>query len=282
MIAFLNESSLAPYGDLRRGLILFWKAALELKSAEAERYKDSQYFQQVAFKKKFAALKLPPPPPGAEVEDQDELEKRLPQDLQGKLREVAFGDVHWQCWRPQRHSDEQDEFSCWEPQQVMRDNSLCEAAELKLQQAGSEVGIVNAEDSAFAKITRLKVSKVGSEQMAELLNFGSIKLVRRWIANQHGYYDPASTVAPKDFQTILEKDSDRFDRTHRYWNVAGKDRRIYKEKGTGRQFYVDEGHPGASAHLEVFNADGKHIGEANINTGVVDTSKCVEGRGIDV
>ena len=283
MIAFLNELSVERYGDLRRGLILFWKAALELKEAEAVLYKDSHFFQQVAFKQKFGVLKLPPAAPAdAKEGEKDELEKKLPPDLRAKLREVAFGNVHWQCWRPERRSVDQDQYTCQNPQITFRDNSLCEAAALILQQAGSEVGVVNAEDSAFAKIPRLDISKVASQQAVELLNIGSIKLVRQWIARQPGVYDPASSVAPKDFQTILEKDTDRFERTHRFWNVAGKDRRIYKEKATGQQFYVDEGHPGPSAHLEVFDADGRHVGEADIYTGAVDTSKCVAGRGIEV
>jgi hypothetical protein len=283
MIAYLNEFSLEQHGDLRRGLILFWKTATELKKANAKLYRDSGFFLQAEFKRKFNHLKvLVLKSPEVETQIQDELETKLPPDLRAILQELAFSDTHWKCWRPARVSGEDDEYVCQDPPQSLHDKSLCEATETKLQQATADVGVVNAEDSVFARNHRLHVSKANSHQTAELFSFASLKPVRDWIAAQHGYYDPASTVAPKDFQTILEKDTERFRRTHKFWNVAGKDRRIYLEVTSNNRFYVDEGHPGPFAHLEVFDADGQHLGVADINTGVIDTSGKVNGRRIQI
>lgn len=256
---------------------------MELKRANVRLHRDSAFFQDVRFKKRFSALSIPvPKPEGPPEPESDELEKNLPPDLRAKLREVAFSESHWKCWRPDRVSTDTDDYSCHNPRATFKNISLSEAAAMKLQAGEEDIIIVNAEDSAFAPLASLNILKSNTQQSVSLNNAGSIKAVRQWIADRTGVYDPASVSAPKDFQTILEKDSTRFERTNSFWNVAGKDRRIFKEKATGQRFYVDEGHPGPSAHLEVFDADGKHVGEADINTGVVDTSKCVSGRGIKV
>jgi hypothetical protein len=262
MLAFLNEGSIGAHTDLRNGLQFFWQAATELQNAEAKLYRDSSFFFTAEFARQFNALTFPSDPA-----------LKLPPDIRSRLREVAFSERFWKCWRPNRVSDSLDEFMCDIQNATFRNTSICEAAEMKLQRISSDVGILSAKDSVYAETPMFNVTKVSLAQRVELRNADSLALVRRWMANERGYYDPDSNVAPKDFQTVLEKDSNRFRRTKHFWNVAGMDRRIYLETETGRFFYVDEGHPGRSAHLEVFGPDHKHIGEAHIGTGVVDPSK---------
>lgn len=257
------------HADLRRGLRFFWEAAVELQKCQAKLHRDSEFYMTPDFARRFNALKFPADP-----------ELKLPPDLRSRLREVAYSEKFWKCWRQERVSDESEEYICDTPSGHFRDVSICEAAEVKRQQSGSDVGILSAEDSAFAGVQRLNLTKTRSAEQVQLHNTALMHSVRQWITQQRGYYDPASRTAPKDFQTVLEGDAERFERTNHFWNVAGVDRRIFREIETGRYFYVDEGHPGLSAHLEVFDAQKKHVGEADISTGAVDTSKRVEGREI--
>jgi hypothetical protein len=100
--------------------------------------------------------------------------------------------------------------------------------------------------------------------------------VQEWIAQQKGHFDPDANLVPRDFQTVLEKAPARFRRTGKVERRFS--RRVFEETATGRLFYVDEGHPGHSAHLEVFDANRQHVGTADIKTGTVDTTKKVNGR----
>lgn len=74
----------------------------------------------------------------------------------------------------------------------------------------------------------------------------------------------------------VSSDPDRFRATGRMERRFS--RRIFQEIATGRLYHVDEGHPGHSAHLEVFSATLEHLGAADINTGLLDATERVEGR----
>lgn len=190
------------------------------------------------------------------------------EDATQRLREHT-----WKCWRGQRISSLAHDYCCQDPNLVFRDASICEATELKHRDTALASGLLSAADSPFANRQILKTKKVSEADWVELQNSESVETVRLWIAQQKGYFDPALNLAPRDYQTILEKNPDRFSRTGRIQFVSGKARRVYKENETSRLFYVDEWHPGESAHMEVFDSDGTHLGEADITTGVVDLSK---------
>lgn len=262
MIAFLNDTSMEEHTDWGAALNLFREVTQEL-SGIADLFRDSSFFQSVEFKRRFG----------------DSLSGTSP-EVRAVIRQIAFSERYWKCWRPSRISVEVDEYSCQPLNLTFTDVSVCEAAEKKLVCSDYEVGMISAVDSNFANSIELEVEKLGSGQSGKLCNCYSIQIVRQWIAQQRGHYDPTSNSAPRDFQTILEKDPARFERTGRHQRVANKERRIYRELKTGRQFYVDEGHPGHSAHLEVFDADGNHLGEADITSGALDPSKLVKGRKI--
>ena len=51
-------------------------------------------------------------------------------------------------------------------------------------------------------------------------------------------------------------------------NNRVKGARVYKEKD-GNYYYRDTFHTGESAHLEVFNKQGNHLGEADPLTGKI-------------
>ena len=160
-----------------------------------------------------------------------------------------------------------------DPDGVFRDVSICEVAEIKRRNVEVIAGLLSAPDSQFGNNSLIRLKKANEVNWVEVQNSESVESIRSWIAQQRGFFDPGLNTAPKDYQTILEKAPHRFQRTGRTQKVAGKYRRIYRENETARLFYVDEGHPGGSAHLEVFDSVGNHLGEASIVTGDIDYSK---------
>lgn len=79
--------------------------------------------------------------------------------------------------------------------------------------------------------------------------------------------------APRDFQTVLQKAPHRSGRVERRFS-----RRIFEEIATGRLYYVDEGHPGHSAHLELFSPNREHLGTADIVNGTLNAADRIAGR----
>jgi len=79
-------------------------------------------------------------------------------------------------------------------------------------------------------------------------------------------YDPSCGRSPLDTETILINKG-RFNKT----NYKNQGRAVYQEKKTSYYYCVDNLHQ-QGAHLEVFNANGEHVGEASLR-GVLDTSK---------
>jgi hypothetical protein len=79
-------------------------------------------------------------------------------------------------------------------------------------------------------------------------------------------YDPLCERSPLDTETILINKG-RFNKT----NYRNHGRAVYQERSTSNYFCVDNLHQ-QGAHLEVFNANGDHIGEASLR-GVLDASK---------
>ena len=257
MISFMNERSLEQYGDLGASLSFFLSAARELSGAGASLFKDSRFFASANFLMRFNALSLA-------------------KDQRALIRELAFSSKYFRCWIQERVSLEADPYRCANPIVDLRDESLGEAAERGLAGMEEQVSILSASDSVFRNSNTLRVSKVSSGQTVELDNATSIQVVRHWIVSRRGNYNPNSQAAPHDFQTVLVKDSGRFRQTNRVERRFA--RRIFEEISTSRLYYVDDGHAGASAHLEVFSPNCLHLGTADIDSGELNTKGRVEGR----
>ena len=80
-----------------------------------------------------------------------------------------------------------------------------------------------------------------------------------------------------DEQTILVN-TDIFEPTKR--REQGRIR--YRKKDNGEIWYVDNGHYGKSAHLEVFDAEGIHIGICKIDDINSFVNKPKPGRTIEI
>ena len=258
MIGFLNERSLEEHCDWEAALILFLQLSYDLKPAQVRLFRDSSFFFQGEFKARFNAL-------------------GFPKDLRGVVRDLVFSNRYFGCWRPVRVSDADHEFSCVNPLLNLRDDSICEAAERQGKKEGAPVLLVSAADSLFGDQDRVQVRREGWDNPAELQNFSSLTTAKTWIAQGREMYDPESALSsPRDFQTILEKSPERFRRTGKVERRSS--RRIFEETATGHLLYVDDAHLGYEAHLEVFSADGIHLGVASVDTGALDATRIVAGR----
>jgi hypothetical protein len=88
-------------------------------------------------------------------------------------------------------------------------------------------------------------------------------------------YDPECGRTPLDEETIL-RDRSRFQKTA----LRNQNRCVYIDRKTNFYLCVDNLHR-HGAHLEVFDANGDHIGEATLD-GVIDTSKADTNKNLHV
>jgi len=255
MIAFINERSLEQYQDWAHSLMAFLTAAHRLSAARVGLFRDSAFFQQPAFKQRFNGL-------------------GLGQDVRPLVRELVFGNRYYTCWRPVRRSDQDEVFVCALPAGDFQDESVSEAAERQLIDGNAVLAVLSAPNSAFATKATLAITKTSSATRTQLTNL-CVPDVGHWVSAQRVYYDPASTSAPKDFQTVLLREPERFRPTGM---VERRGRRVFEEIGTRNLYYVDDAHSGAGAHLEVFSEHGPHLGTADIADGQLNPTTRVNGR----
>lgn len=149
--------------------------------------------------------------------------------------------------------------------------SVAELAERRLR-AGTGL-LVNFSPSIFDGRT-IRVEKEANGTI-ELELVGSEARLNEWCdANpreSYATFDPASGRPPRDRETIL-RDTGRFART----SLLNQGRVVYLDRRTSCYYCVDNMHVGG-AHLEVFDADGRHIGEASLG-GALDQSKADTGK----
>lgn len=257
MISYLNECSLRKHGDWQGALSFFLAVARRLASVDVRLFRNSSFFHNPDFAKRFNSLSFP----GEE---------------QQFIKAMVYGDRYFQCWRPERLSIDTDIYTCNGPIGKHLDKSICEATEQKIQVDTLIVSLLSAPDSDFQNRREVSVTKDSTGQQIQLRGVSSLAMLNEWITEQRGYYDRTSETAPRDFQTVLVKEPHRFRPTGRYERKFS--RRIYEEIETGKLFYVDEGHPGHSAHLEVFSPNNEHLGIADIDTGELNKEEKVEGR----
>lgn len=257
MVFFINERSLEPYVDSVDALKLCLKAMTELRHARVDGcalHRDSAHFLDPAFRQRFNNL-------------------ALPRDVKASLRELVFSERHYPCWRPHRLSDPTDTFACEAPAMICADETLAEAGR-RAGIAETPVLLLTSEGSAFDGRATLDLARNAVTVQVALAT--TEEQIRAYLAAQPGQYDPTAGRVPQDSETVLAKNPARF--TYIGKVEFRRKRRVYEETGTGRLFHVDNGHPGQSAHLEVYTGTRVHVGTADIHEGTVDTSTCRAGR----
>jgi hypothetical protein len=257
MVLFINDRSLGEHADLVAALRLFKDVLTEIRQAgvTCSLHRDCNHFLSPSFKQRFNNLPLPC-------------------DIRAILRELVFSDKHFPCWRPARRSDAATIYECAAPEMMLADETTAEAAERTVDAAETPVVLLSAADSNFAGLDSLAITRNG-ESLQPFIAL-SVERIQRHLAEIFGQYDTNTKTAPRDFQTVLGKDAYRFVYTGKVERRLG--RRVYIERPTGRYFYVDEGHPGPTAHLEVFSSIFAHLGTADVNTGALNPAARVAGR----
>lgn len=154
--------------------------------------------------------------------------------------------------------------------------SIAELAERSIR--GNLGVIVNFSPSSFTDKSPLHVVKEQSVN-ATLNSICTQASLEQWAKSfpELGLarYDPRCGRTPVDTETVL-CDKSRFLNT----KLRNQARIVYLERATGLYFCVDNLHE-FGAHLEVFDAQGDHFGEADLQ-GVVDTGKKDETKHLNM
>jgi len=187
--------------------------------------------------------------------------------LKDAFRNIVFNKLNPRDWQLERKHRSDDIFEVGS--EVVTDTSIAELAERKLQDAELCGLLVNFIRSSFAD--RAFVDVVKNEQAPIAVDcVDNQTAMREWLGfhlSLPPVYALNSKSPPRDEQTVL-RDTTRFRITSRI--VQGN--KVYREQRTGYYWYVEHLHCGRGAHLEVFDAQGKHVGEASLE-GEIDFSE---------
>jgi len=182
---------------------------------------------------------------------------------------ILYNKLNIKYWETERTHLAKDSYNY--SNKLVTDTSMAELAERKLLKTDLLGLLLNLDNSKFSnfketEVTKNKIDKSVLDCIDTKENFTN------WICDKISPdcfgYDTSSNLPPSDLQTIL-KDGQRFRKTS-LPKQGG--RTVFEESNTRYNWYVDSFHTGDSAHIEVFDRQGNHIGEANL-LGVIDTSK---------
>jgi hypothetical protein len=202
--------------------------------------------------------------------------------LKQALINVIFNKLNPKEWRQEQVHSATDSFDCLmsnKEYKVVNDTSLAELAERKLQNSSSTYLLINFINYSFNLIhphitNCCLVTIVKNNDEVNCIKLDSLDnkfALEYWLEHTFNLscsvYDELSNDPPRDEQTIL-REKQRFQKT----SFRYDGRAIYCEIATARYWYVDNLHFGRSAHLEVFNQAGCHVGEADLQ-GNIDESK---------
>jgi hypothetical protein len=209
--------------------------------------------------------------------------------LKQRFLEIVFDKLNSKEWRQDQVHSTQDNFDYVSPTETrdVRNTSLAEAAERRLQHQDKLYLLVNFANSSFNQVhPQIQdcciIPIVKNNDEAKPINLDGLDNkagLKQWLEIKFKWsefeYNESSKNPPTDKQTIL-RDSTRFEKT----SVMVQGRTVYRELMTDRYWYVDNLHIGKAAHLEVFDKTGKHIGEAdlqgNLNTVKKDLAKTIQ------
>jgi len=216
---------------------------------------------------------------------------KVNQDARQRFKSRVFNRLNPKEWRKEQLHSPDDWFHYISDENCkdVRDTSLAEVAERKLQNPDNKHLVINFINSSFRvphptiKSNCLMIIVKNKDEVNQICLDGidSKQALEFWLEYNLNLstleYALDSTKPPRDVQTIL-RDSTRFQKTLRKYDG----RFIYCELATGYYWYVDNFHHGQAAHLEVFDKTGKnHLGEADLK-GEINKSKSDPTKSIDL
>ncbi|MGE5340115.1 MAG: hypothetical protein ACM3SY_01420 [Candidatus Omnitrophota bacterium] len=186
-------------------------------------------------------------------------------NLRRALANVLFNKTYTSDWNTERKHSPEDVFEY--DNENVTNSSMAELAERKLIDNDLIGILINFQKSKFEGetvcISKNKTLQADLYCIVDKISMEGLLKKNKWIHE----YDFSSTKPPLDSETVLS-DKGSFQIT----NQEFQGRKIYKDIQTGHFLYVDNLHSGNAAHLEVFNSEGIHIGEATLD-GNIDRSK---------
>lgn len=182
---------------------------------------------------------------------------------------LLFNQLNAKDWHKDRQHSTEDLFMCGD--ELVTDTCIAEVTERKLIQTDLISLLLNFCQSKYGDLTQLKVIK--NESLEVFIDCADSKdALQTWLEVvfmlSRYQYDYTTQTPPTDEQTILS-DTIRF-KLSSLPLCAG--RKIYREVQANRYWYVDNLHYGYAAHVEVFDLQGRHIGEASLD-GKIDLTK---------
>jgi len=196
--------------------------------------------------------------------------------------EIVFNKQNPKEWRKEQLHSPDDLFDYLnnETSKNVTDTSLAEVAERSIRNKDSIYLVINFKSSTFnllhpdiKECCTIPIIKNNDEtQPIKLDGIDSHSALQNWLEIKLSLsrieYDFLSRYPPKDQQTIL-RDTQRFQKTQNIYDG----RSIYRETQNDRYWYVDNFHYGQASHIEVFNAQGNHIGESDLEGNIDETKK---------
>ncbi len=196
--------------------------------------------------------------------------------------EIVFNKQNPKEWRKEQLHSSNDLFDYLnnETSKNVTDTSLAEVSERSLRNKDSIYLVINFKSSTFNLLHPdikecciiLIIKNNDETQPIKLDGIDSHLALQNWLEVKLSLsrieYDFLSRYPPKDQQTIL-RDTQRFQKTQNLYDG----RSVYREVQSDRYWYVDNFHYGQASHIEVFNAQGDHIGESDLDGNIDETKK---------
>jgi len=179
--------------------------------------------------------------------------------LKNAFIELIFNKINPIDWQSQQVHQTTDQFILTETLQSVTDTSIAEIAERKLQKAELIYLLINFSCSDFQtqhptfQLCRVIIVSKNQTQEICLDCLDNKNAFEEWVQDK------------LDSRSLLEIKTSRYKKTT--YIVQGQP--VYEEILNGNYWYLDNLHKN---HYEVFNSQGKHLGEADLN-GIINTNK---------
>jgi hypothetical protein len=171
-------------------------------------------------------------------------------------------------WQNQQLHQMNDNYILIGTLQNITNTSIAEVTERKIQNSDIAFLLINFVNSTFNVCHKkyslcqiIAVSKNGQTPI-ELDCLDNKDAFEQWVQDK------------LDTRNFLEKNPERFQKTQETFQGAS----IYIESKIHKYWYLDNLHKN---HFEVFNKEGNHLGEANLN-GEIDTNKCDDKKKLKI
>jgi len=187
--------------------------------------------------------------------------------LKQRFTRLIYNRLNAKDWSTEQQHSGNDSFLCQITNSEVVNTTIAETAQRIENDRTLNKLVINFLYSDYAGVSFIPVIKnCDSENPIDLDCVENKQQLSQWLENElkvsETEFDIALDHPPTDRQTIL-RDLNRFQPTS-YFSPHGS-RRVFFEQENNRYWYVDNFHGGEGSHLEVFDRNGNHLGEASLS-----------------